>query len=335
VRDVNVGHVRDPAVVMADYSHGHYGLAPGSLLNRDAATVVPTAALLGSRPIAGIGHPLPAEALGRFQPVYGREPLRPGAETAGLTPAVAARLGVAAGPPRLAAPGPALAPATAVSRGQPGARPGAVPLAVAGRGPDSAPQTHVGPPISGGFAEHPAEPGRAPVPPRAVQGVRPVEPGHPEPSRAVEGVRPVEPGHPEPPRAVEGVRPVEPGHPEPPRAVEGVRPVEPGHAQPPRAVEGARPVEPGRPPEPPRTAERVRPVEPGRSPEHALQGVRPVEPPRAAEVARPAPPHPEAPREAPHFAAAAPHAAPPPPPAPPRPPEPARARGNEREPHRE
>jgi hypothetical protein len=78
--------------------------------NRGAATMAPEGALRESRPIGQLGRPVPGAALASARPFVGRDPVRPTAATAGVTPAVARELHVApvAGFTPRTAPGPAI-----------------------------------------------------------------------------------------------------------------------------------------------------------------------------------------------------------------------------------
>jgi hypothetical protein len=369
VRDVNVGHVANPSMVVNIYNQNHYEAPPGGFANRGAGTLVPSAALVGSRPIAGVGRPLPADALERFQPVMGHEPLRPGPQTAGLTPAVAARLGVAGVPPRLAAPGPALAPANLAPAAVPGVHPGAptaalpgarpatlpaaVPLHVAGQAPGVTLPAHPGPGVRP--AALPAAPPAA-VPPAALAphvageapGGRPMAPtgpgGHPGAATAALPTAPTAP-------AISGQTPgaLPPQRPGP--AVSGLTaaphlPVAPEHApdrplmaRPTGPTGGEAMSGPARPAPVRPEAPSVRPPETARS---APSGPPPAHPPgshgpgSSAVPGGPhfalAAPHVAAPRSvpaAPHLAAAVPRAAAPAP----RPGPPPGHGGNEHGPH--
>ncbi|WP_419730226.1 DUF6600 domain-containing protein [Lichenicola sp.] len=250
--------------------------------NRSALTVIPAAAMARSEPVGRVARTGP-EALGQagggrpgsaqaghaapeFQPVRGAFPVRPAAETRGVTPAVAQRLGLPAGAtPRTAAPGPAInqalfqphalpanrapfrggaAPAEAHPAGAPpGAPAGAAPVAARDAGHPAqaaeAPGARPGLPAlrapgavpAGVPGSHPGEtrPAGAPA------GEPHPEAGRPGPAAAAStppGARPPEPqgapGHPEPGHP-------EPGHPEPGHPAPGntgARPPEQAHAQP-------------------------------------------------------------------------------------------------------
>ena len=107
-------------------NYGGSGQAGGEGFNRQGATFVPRDAMLGSRPIAEVARPLPADA--RAQPFrpggnVGVEGLpRPTAGTWGVTPAFAQREHLAAAPPGAAprgvAQGPAFRAASAEAAGR-------------------------------------------------------------------------------------------------------------------------------------------------------------------------------------------------------------------------
>ncbi len=85
----------------------------GGFINRAALTVAPTAAMAGSRQIHPVAHGLGSPAARGFesasaQPVHGALPIRPVAETRGLTPQAAQRLGVGGAAAHAPAPGPAI-----------------------------------------------------------------------------------------------------------------------------------------------------------------------------------------------------------------------------------
>jgi hypothetical protein len=198
LRRVNIGHVTNinNTVVINNY------------VNRGGATAIPGAAMVGSRPVQRAGRPLTPQEFAAARPIAGRQPIRPTAATAGVTPSVARQLNLTPGGALRPAPGPAV-------------RPQAV-------GPN-------------GFARPVFAPGAGRPVPGGVEPGRPV-PGSVEPGRRVPGV--VEPGRPvsgavEPGRPVAGV--VEPGRPA--LSTPGARPV-PGGGEPGRPVSGA--VEPGR-----------------------------------------------------------------------------------------
>jgi len=96
--------------------------------NGRAATVVPAAAMVTSRPIRGIAQPVRPEQLASARPIIGRPPVPPTTATLGVTPALARQQHIAAlpagitAPARPAAPGPAIHPGT-LAAARPGARP--------------------------------------------------------------------------------------------------------------------------------------------------------------------------------------------------------------------
>ncbi len=100
-----------------------------SYANRNALTVVPASAMVRSQPIRGIARTgvgaLAAAAPGgasQYRLVQGPLPVRPAAETRGLTSAAAHSLGLGAMPARQAAPGPAIDPALFHPRELPASR---------------------------------------------------------------------------------------------------------------------------------------------------------------------------------------------------------------------
>jgi hypothetical protein len=96
--------------------------------NARAATVVPAAAMVTSRPIQGVAQPARPEQLASARPIVGRPPVPPTTATLGVTPALARQEHIAAlpagiaAPARPAAPGPAIHPET-LAAARPGARP--------------------------------------------------------------------------------------------------------------------------------------------------------------------------------------------------------------------
>ena len=66
-----------------------------SFANRRAATVVPTSAMTGSRPVRGAAQRVDPAQLAQARPVFGAQPVRPTMATAGVTPAVARQLHLA------------------------------------------------------------------------------------------------------------------------------------------------------------------------------------------------------------------------------------------------
>ena len=87
VRDVNITHV----------TNINTNVAINNYVNRGAATSIPAAAMTGSRPVQGMARPVTAQEFAAARPIVGQQPLRPTAETAGVTPAVARRLDLPAG----------------------------------------------------------------------------------------------------------------------------------------------------------------------------------------------------------------------------------------------
>jgi hypothetical protein len=104
-----------------------------SFANRRAATVVPTSAMTGSRPVRGAAQRVDPTQLTQARPVFGAQPVRPTTATAGVTPAVARQLHLAPTAGAVAirpAPGPAIRSAGAVSgvRAEAATRSGLPPL---------------------------------------------------------------------------------------------------------------------------------------------------------------------------------------------------------------
>jgi hypothetical protein len=296
LRRVNFGHVTNinNTVVINNY------------VNRRAATVIPGAAMAGSRPVQAVARPLSAQEFAAARPYAGREPIRPTAATAGVTPSVARQLNLPGGALRTA-PGPALRPQGAGAGGF--ARPVFAPGA--------------GRPAPGGVEPRGPAPGVG-EPGRPVPGA--TEPGRPAPGGAELG-RPV-PGNALPGRptlSAPGGRPQGMATPEPGRPFAAPStPIRPGTARP----EG----EPGTPhaggapsfeapqsrPGPLPSPERASPASIGAphfEPPHATAPAPHFEPPHtAAPAPHFEPPHAAAP--APHFepqraAAPAPHFQPP------------------------
>jgi hypothetical protein len=260
VREVNV-HVTNVTNItrVTNVTIDHYR-------NAHFATVVPAATLADSRPVAREARPVSVQELAAAHPVVDREPLRPTARTAGVTPAVARQLHIETprgAPAPRAAPGPAVHPVAQTQAG----RPRVVPL----RPPVKPAAARPGQPV-----EHPAETSHGPTPPA---------PGHPTPAVVHPGSaeRPAEPplrpgGH--VPPAAEHPAAARPGQPveHPAGTSHGPAPSAPVHPSP--AV--VHPVPTGHP------------AEPARSPQEHV--------PPAAEhpaTARPAAPG-EHPAEAPH-----------------------------------
>ena len=180
VRNINVVNVTHVNTITAV----NRPVAPAALLNRKAATVVPAAVMIQSRPVQAVARPVPAAALEHAQ-VVREPPVRPGPATAGLTAAAARQIGVPP-PTRPAAPGPAIRSASFAVR-QPPVTPAHAPaqallppLRPAGGAPPPAPGAPVQPPAAPAAAGHPTpEPHQAtehvpPAPGGAVQPPPPV-----------------------------------------------------------------------------------------------------------------------------------------------------------------
>ena len=115
----------------------------GNFVNRRAATVVPASALAASRPVRQVAQRADPQVLASARPVAGREPVRPTAATAGITPGLVHRMNLApaqagvAATPRAGAPGPLIhaqaAGAPAGQLGRPALRePASAALAIPG-----------------------------------------------------------------------------------------------------------------------------------------------------------------------------------------------------------
>ena len=194
--------------------------------NRGATTLVPAGVMAGSRPVREAAQTVSPQTLAAARPVSGREPIRPTALTAGVSPAAAHQMNLApavGGAAAHAAPGPAIRPEA------PGVRPA---LRTSGQAPAPGPA----------FVPHGTGPGQAAVP-------APGRPGAPTP--ATPGARPaggpgpaaVEPAPAGAPQVhVPAQRP--PGPVQLPAAVHAPsapapRPAEPPHAAPPPAPHAA------------------------------------------------------------------------------------------------
>jgi hypothetical protein len=252
LRQINTGHVRDPAAIDSPVSINGF-------VNRAAATSVPASVMTESRPIRTAARPVPARAFAAMHPLIGDPPLRPTVATFGVTPAVARQLSlVPTGRgimPRRAAPGPV------VEVPEPGGGAPARPALIGPRAEQPGPGRPVSLPVPGARPEgipEPREIGRPGEPP--VSSPPPVV--HPEgmfrPPVSEEEHRPPvinrpieEP--PAPPRAPEfRLEPPRPAAPEPPREAPRVEPVRP----PTPHVETSRPAPPRGGPEQKRPGER-------------------------------------------------------------------------------
>ena len=81
-RQVNVAHVTNFTTINRNVTINNF-------VNRRAATVVPTSAMTASRPVATAFQRVDPAQLAQARPVFGQQPLRPTATTAGVTPVVA------------------------------------------------------------------------------------------------------------------------------------------------------------------------------------------------------------------------------------------------------
>ncbi|MDB5403642.1 MAG: hypothetical protein JWQ55_5660 [Rhodopila sp.] len=252
VRQVNVAHVTNVTNVTTN------NVTINNYVNRGAATSIPAAAMVASRPIQGVARPVTAQEFAAARPIAGQQPIHPTAATAGVTPVVARQLN--------------LAPAAAVARPAPGPAVRPVGAGATGFGrPTFAPAGRVQAPGA-------AEPGR-PVP--GTPGARPTAvptPGAAEPGRPVPGTPGARPAAVPTPGAAEPGRPV-PGT--PPQGLPNVvRPegARPGGVPTPEAGRPAGVATPGGVPQ---TA--PRPVQPGA----ARPELVPTAPPSAPRASTP------------------------------------------------
>jgi hypothetical protein len=159
-RQVNVGHVTNVTTINRNVTINNFA-------NRGAATVVPTSAMTGSRPVRPLAQQVGPAQFAQARPVIGQQPLRPTLATAGVTPVVARQLSLAPAPgatfQRPASPGPAIRAA--------GLAPGG--FAGGGGRPSLPPLQNPAQPVV------PAAAGLRPFnaqPPLAAPGARPVAP---------------------------------------------------------------------------------------------------------------------------------------------------------------
>ncbi len=88
VRRVNVNHVTNIT---------NNNITTNNFVNRGAATSIPAAAMMASRPVQAVARPVTAQEFSAARPIVGQQPLRPTAATAGVTPAVARQLNLPRG----------------------------------------------------------------------------------------------------------------------------------------------------------------------------------------------------------------------------------------------
>jgi hypothetical protein len=281
VRQVNVNHVTNITNITNN------SITTNNFVNRGAATSVPAAAMVASRPVQALARPVTAQEFAAARPILGQQPLRPTAATAGVTPAVVHQLNLppglvvrpAPGPVvRAQAPGPAAAAFARPALAPPGgSAPGNTAIRPASSEPNTPEQNRLPLTAPGGrpatsVAPKPPEPNRPVV----------VGPGaHPGGSPPIEP-RVVQPGQRAPERAAPAVATPR----QPPPTPEAARPVPqvapPPHPEP-RIV--APPVPEARPAPPPPRPEPPRPVAPPPRPAPAPVA-RPAPPPRAEPPAR-------------------------------------------------
>ena len=227
--------------------------------NRGATTLVPAGVMAGSRPVREAAQTVSPQTLAAARPVSGREPIRPTALTAGVSPAAAHQMNLApavGGAAAHAAPGPGIRPEA------PGVRPA---LRTSGQAPAPGPA----------FVPHGTGPGQAavPAPGRPVTSMPGTPPAHPAGESRPAAAEPAPAGTPQvhvpaqrPPELVQPPSAVHAPAAPAPRPAEPVlaapRPAEPLHVAPPPAV--IHPTPPAsRPAEPVRAA--PRPAEPARA----------------------------------------------------------------------
>ena len=297
VRQVNVNHVTNITNITTNNN------TTNNFVNRGAATSIPAAAMMASRPVQAVARPVTAQEFAAARPIIvGQQPLRPTAATAGVTPAVARQLYLPPGPVVRPAPGPvvrtqapgaagtafarpALAPPAGSGPGNTAIRPAAggpatpeqnrLPLTAPGGRPATSPAPNTPEPNRPAVVAPGAHPGGSPpTEPRVVH------PGERAPERAAPPVATPRP----PPPTPQAARPVPQAAPPPPHPEPRV--VAPPVAQPRPEVRPAAPPPPR--PEPPRPAA---PPPPRPEPPRAV-----APPPRPAPAALPAPaPRPEPP----------------------------------------
>ncbi len=131
VRRVNLANIRNVNQVITSTTINNRTVMQ-DFLNRSAATVVPVAAMVQSRPIAASVQPVPFQQLAQLRPQPGA-PVRPTSATPGITPGVAQALRLA--PMAPGQPGPGIArPASGPEFARPAPRALGFPAAaVAGR----------------------------------------------------------------------------------------------------------------------------------------------------------------------------------------------------------
>ncbi len=175
VREVNVSHVSN---INVSHVTNINNVTVNNYVNRGAATAIPAAAMTGSRPVQAVARPVTAQEFAAARPIVGRQPIRPIATTAGITPVVARQLQLPTARAVQAAPGPVVHPRAAGERGF--VRPAFAPAGVSN--PAVAPPAHPGVTPPGAVPPGPRpgavatpEPGRPGVAPQAA--ARPGQPG--------------------------------------------------------------------------------------------------------------------------------------------------------------
>ena len=98
-REINVNHV----------TNINNNVTINNFVNRRAATAIPGAAMVASRPVQAVAEPVTPQQFAAARPIVGQQPIRPTIATAGVTPAVARQFNL--GPAGIrTAPGPAVSP---------------------------------------------------------------------------------------------------------------------------------------------------------------------------------------------------------------------------------
>ena len=125
VRQVNVNNV-------TNINNITNNITTNNFVNRGAATAIPAAAMVASRPVQAVARPVTAQEFAAARPIVGQQPLRPTAATAGVTPAVARQLNIPPGPVVRPAPGPVVRAQAPGPAGRAFARPALAPPAGSG-----------------------------------------------------------------------------------------------------------------------------------------------------------------------------------------------------------
>jgi len=285
VRRVNVTNIRNVNQVITNTTVNNITnnqTVVQNFVNRSAATVVPVAAMVQSRPVAAAVQPISFEQLSQLRPQPGA-PVRPTLATPGITPSVAQALRLPAAAPGQS--GPAVArPAPGPEFARPALRPEAATRPLALRPADVTGRSAAEPPhVAAPNQPEPLHPAGASPPPN--------RPAPPAPLPAIEAVRPPPTPLPQQPHVAappprEAFQPPQPIAPPPRPAAPPPRPAAP----PPRPAVEAPPHYAPPPPRP----------EAAPQPHFASPPPRPAAPPpQPAPPPRPAAPHPAHPGEPP------------------------------------